>query len=57
MESSQPSEVPPPAEEISVARDGPTLHFRQYDYRELGGSSAEFVPGARLAARKARSAA
>jgi phenylpropionate dioxygenase-like ring-hydroxylating dioxygenase large terminal subunit len=41
VESSQPSEVPPPGEEVSVANDGPTLHFRHYYYRELRGSSAE----------------
>lgn len=51
VESSQPREVPPPAEEVSVASDGPTLHFRRYYFRELRASSTSIVPAGRLAAR------
>ncbi|MFO0588393.1 MAG: aromatic ring-hydroxylating dioxygenase subunit alpha [Polyangiaceae bacterium] len=49
VESSYPKEVPHPNEEVSVATDGPTLHFRRYYYRELRDSSANLVPAARLA--------
>jgi phenylpropionate dioxygenase-like ring-hydroxylating dioxygenase large terminal subunit len=51
VESAQPPEVPPPGEELSVASDGPTLHFRRYYYRELRGGTAALVPSARLTAR------
>ncbi len=37
VESIRPSEVPDPAEEKSVATDGPTLYFRRYYLRELRG--------------------
>ncbi len=48
--SSQPPEVPPPGEELSVATDAPTLHFRRYYYRELKRSDgARLVPPTRLA--------
>jgi phenylpropionate dioxygenase-like ring-hydroxylating dioxygenase large terminal subunit len=48
--SSQPPEVPPPGEELSVATDAPTLYFRRYYYRELRRSeAARLVPAARLA--------
>jgi phenylpropionate dioxygenase-like ring-hydroxylating dioxygenase large terminal subunit len=52
VESSMPREVPPPAEELSVATDAPTLYFRRYYYRELRGSSTTLVPASRLAARR-----
>lgn len=48
VESSQPSEVPPPADETSVAADAPTLFFRRYYYRELRADPASFgslIPG------------
>ncbi len=51
VESSQPREVPPPADEVSVASDGPTLHFRRYYFRELRPSATDLVPAARLLAR------
>ncbi len=35
VESSQPPEVPPPGDEVSVASDAPTLQFRKYYYRDL----------------------
>ena len=54
VESAQPPEVPPPGEELSVANDGPTLHFRRYYHRELRGSTATLVPATR---RNERSAA
>lgn len=41
VESSQPPEVPPPSEEVSVATDRPTLRFRRYYYETLKGSRAE----------------
>lgn len=40
LESSDPPEVPPPAEERSVASDRPTLQFRKYYYDALRGSAA-----------------
>jgi phenylpropionate dioxygenase-like ring-hydroxylating dioxygenase large terminal subunit len=52
VESSFPREVPPPAEELSVETDGPTLYFRRYYYRELRGTSTTLVPLSRLAARR-----
>ncbi len=51
VESSQPREVPPPADEVSVATDGPTLHFRRYYFRELRPSTTDLVPAARLLGR------
>jgi len=41
VESSQPVEVPPPAQERSVASDKPTLQFRKYYYDELRGSDVQ----------------
>ncbi len=35
VESSDPVEVPPPAEELSVATDRATLRFRKYYYEHL----------------------
>lgn len=52
VESSQPAEVPAPGEEMSVATDGPTLHFRRYYLRELKGSSSALVPAGRLSRRR-----
>lgn len=49
VQSSQPPEVPPPAEEHSVATDAPTLHFRRYYYKELRPSGGGLVPAAQLA--------
>jgi phenylpropionate dioxygenase-like ring-hydroxylating dioxygenase large terminal subunit len=43
VESSFPVEVPEPGQEVSVATDGPTLHFRRYYLRELRNSSASLV--------------
>jgi phenylpropionate dioxygenase-like ring-hydroxylating dioxygenase large terminal subunit len=40
VESSQPAEVPPPAAELSVPTDRPTLKFRQYYFKRLKGTSA-----------------
>lgn len=51
LESSDPPEVPPPGDEVSVATDAPTLYFRKYYYRELRGSSASLVPPDKLARR------
>ncbi|AKT39040.1 aromatic ring-hydroxylating oxygenase subunit alpha [Chondromyces crocatus] len=48
VESSQPAEVPPAAEELSVATDGPTLYFRRHYFRELRGSTSALVPVSRL---------
>jgi phenylpropionate dioxygenase-like ring-hydroxylating dioxygenase large terminal subunit len=53
VESSDPPEVPPPGEELSVATDAPTLAFRRYYYRELKGRGAEDLVSARRLARKA----
>jgi phenylpropionate dioxygenase-like ring-hydroxylating dioxygenase large terminal subunit len=53
VESSSPREVPPPADEVSVASDGPTLHFRRYYFRELRPSATDLVPAARLLGRAA----
>jgi phenylpropionate dioxygenase-like ring-hydroxylating dioxygenase large terminal subunit len=52
VESSDPPEVPPPGEELSVATDAPTLAFRRYYYRELRGRGAEGLVSARRLARK-----
>lgn len=41
VESSDPPEVPPPGDELSVATDAPTLAFRRYYYRELRGRDAD----------------
>ncbi|APR80724.1 Hypothetical protein A7982_06071 [Minicystis rosea] len=51
VQSSQPPEVPPPADERSVASDGPTLHFRRYYYKDLRPSVAALVPATRLAGK------
>ncbi len=51
VQSSQPPEVPPPADENSVATDGPTLHFRRYYYQTLRPSGGGLVPAARLAGK------
>jgi nitrite reductase/ring-hydroxylating ferredoxin subunit len=48
VESSQPPEVPPPGDELSVASDGPTLAFRRYYYRDLRGSGGAVIPASRL---------
>jgi phenylpropionate dioxygenase-like ring-hydroxylating dioxygenase large terminal subunit len=49
VQSSQPPEVPPPGDELSIASDGPTLHFRRYYYRELRPSGgAALVPASAL---------
>lgn len=40
VESSQPAEVPPAADEASVATDRPTLAFRRRYFAELKGTSA-----------------
>ncbi len=40
VESSQPPEVPPAAEELSVATDRPTLAFRHWYFKRLKGTSA-----------------
>jgi len=59
VESSQPAEVPPAAEEPSVATDAPTLHFRRYYERELrssSASSAKVVPASRLAVKRTAAA-
>ena len=53
VESSSPREVPPPADEVSVASDGPTLHFRRYYFRALRASSTAIVPAGRLVSRAA----
>ncbi|MEI8255757.1 MAG: aromatic ring-hydroxylating dioxygenase subunit alpha [Deltaproteobacteria bacterium] len=53
VESSQPAEVPPPGDEVSVPTDAPTLAFRKYYYRELHPSgAATLVDASRLAAGK-----
>jgi phenylpropionate dioxygenase-like ring-hydroxylating dioxygenase large terminal subunit len=44
VESSDPAEVPPAAQERSVAYDGPTLRFRQYYHDQLKGSAAVVAP-------------
>jgi phenylpropionate dioxygenase-like ring-hydroxylating dioxygenase large terminal subunit len=49
VESSQPKEVPPAGDEISVATDAPTLHFRKYYWQALRGSSSALVPASKLA--------
>jgi phenylpropionate dioxygenase-like ring-hydroxylating dioxygenase large terminal subunit len=41
VESSFPVEVPPAAQELSVASDKPTLQFRKYYFESLKGSSAK----------------
>ncbi len=41
VESSQPAEVPPPADERSVATDKPTLQFRKYYFDSLRESDAQ----------------
>ncbi|MEW5741327.1 MAG: aromatic ring-hydroxylating dioxygenase subunit alpha [Myxococcota bacterium] len=51
VESSQPPEVPPPSEEVSVRTDRATLRFRKYYFEQLKPSSA--LPRARLAAVEA----
>jgi len=48
IESSFPASAPPPAEELSVETDAPTLYFRKYYHRELRGSSVDLVPAGRL---------
>ena len=51
VQSSQPPEVPPPGDELSIASDGPTLHFRRYYYRELRPSGGQApIPASRLVA-------
>jgi phenylpropionate dioxygenase-like ring-hydroxylating dioxygenase large terminal subunit len=51
VQSSQPPEVPPPGDEVSIASDGPTLHFRRYYFRELKQSGGEaLIPASRLTA-------
>ena len=51
MQSSQPPEVPPPGDEVSIASDGPTLYFRRYYHRELKPSGGEaLIPASRLTA-------
>lgn len=40
VESSQPLEIPPPAEEVSVRTDKATLQFRKYYFEVLKKSSA-----------------
>ena len=40
VESSQPSEVPPPGDEASVATDKPTLAFRRHYLKNMKGSHA-----------------
>lgn len=47
VESSQPAEVPPPGEELSVRTDRATLQFRRYYFDVLKGSSARH-PRARV---------
>jgi phenylpropionate dioxygenase-like ring-hydroxylating dioxygenase large terminal subunit len=49
VESSQPAEVPPPSEELSVRTDRATLQFRRYYYETLKPSSAA-APRVRLRA-------
>lgn len=44
VESSQPSEVPPPADELSVRTDRATLQFRRYYFETLKPSSAPSRP-------------
>lgn len=57
VESSQPAEVPPPQEEVSVATDAPTLAFRRYYHKALKPSRVEgpgtrgLVPASALAGR------
>jgi phenylpropionate dioxygenase-like ring-hydroxylating dioxygenase large terminal subunit len=41
VESSQPTEIPPPAQERSVASDKPTLQFRKYYFETLRESQAQ----------------
>jgi phenylpropionate dioxygenase-like ring-hydroxylating dioxygenase large terminal subunit len=57
VESSDPPEVPPPGEELSVATDAPTLAFRRYYYRELRGRGAGDLVDARRLARSIRAVA
>ena len=52
VESSDPPEVPPAGDELSVATDGPTLAFRRYYYRELRGRGAEDLVSARSLTRR-----
>lgn len=51
VESSRPMEVPPPADELSVGTDAPTLAFRKYYFRDLRPSTTQLIGAARLAPR------
>ncbi|MFT3712804.1 MAG: aromatic ring-hydroxylating dioxygenase subunit alpha [Archangium sp.] len=44
VESSQPAEVPPPGDELSVRTDRATLQFRRYYFESLKDSSASRAP-------------